>query len=131
MDGPRYLDKPLVILTSKHTFSAAESFPYHLRRLRPVTLIGEVTGGAANPGMTVPLGGDFYMFVAVGQNVAPGTTDNWEGVGVLPDVAVPAEDALAVAQARLLKELLPKTTEPRLRAERTSALADLEHIFSR
>lgn len=131
VDGPRYLDKPLVILTSHHTFSAAESFPYHLRRLRPVTLVGETTGGAANPGMTVPLGADFYMFVAVGQNVAPGTTENWEGVGVVPDVAVPAEDALAVAQARLLKELLPKTTEPRLRAEQTSALAELEHVATR
>jgi len=126
VDGPRYLGKPLVILTSRNTFSAAESFPYHLRRLRPVTIVGEITGGGANPGTTVPLGGDFYMFVAIGQNVAPGTTSNWEGVGVTPDVAVPADTALAVAHARLLKELLPKTTEPRLRSERATTLAELE-----
>ena len=46
----RYLDKPVYVLTSKRTFSGAEEFTYNLKNLKRATIVGETTGGGANPG---------------------------------------------------------------------------------
>jgi len=40
-----------------------------------------------------------------GRAINPVTKTNWEGVGIEPDVKVPAADALASAQALAAKEL--------------------------
>ena len=45
----------------------------------------------------MPLTTDFGMFMPGGRGENPTTGTNWEGVGVKPDVAVPAADALKVA----------------------------------
>jgi len=41
------------------------------------------------------------MFVPGGRARNPITGTNWEGVGVIPDVAVPAENALKAALEQL------------------------------
>jgi len=41
--------KPVYILTSKTTFSAAEGFSYALRNLKRAVIVGETTGGGAHP----------------------------------------------------------------------------------
>ena len=41
--------KPLYILTSRKTFSAAEAVAYDLQALRRAVIVGEVTGGGAHP----------------------------------------------------------------------------------
>lgn len=38
------------MLTSKRTFSGAEEFSYNLKALKRATLVGETTGGGADPG---------------------------------------------------------------------------------
>ncbi|HCF29694.1 MAG TPA: hypothetical protein DEV81_21385 [Cyanobacteria bacterium UBA11049] len=45
-----YIGKDVYILTSKETFSAAESFTYTLKNWRQATIIGKITGGSANCG---------------------------------------------------------------------------------
>jgi len=66
-------------------------------RLGQPRVVGEITGGGANPGGMAPLTPDFAMFVPAGRGENPTTGKNWDGVGVKPDVAAPAADALKVA----------------------------------
>jgi C-terminal processing protease CtpA/Prc len=47
--GKRLTGKPVIILTSKRTFSGAEEFSYNLKNLKRATIIGETTGGGAHP----------------------------------------------------------------------------------
>ena len=97
--------KPVYVLTSKRTFSGAEEFAYNLKNLKRATIVGETTGGGAHPGGMRPLAGDFRLFVPTGRAVSPITKTNWEGVGVAPDVEVPADQALERARALALKAL--------------------------
>jgi len=85
---------PVFVLTSQRTFSAAEEFTYNLSTRKRATIVGETTGGGANPGGSVPINRRFSMFVPTGRAINPITGTNWEGVGVVPDVAVEADTAL-------------------------------------
>lgn len=104
--GLRYgQKKDVYILTSKDSFSAAEDFTYALKYLRRVTVVGETTGGGANPGGDKRLLPNFSVFVPLGRSISPVTKSNWEGVGVTPDVSVCADDALRTAQVAILKKM--------------------------
>jgi C-terminal processing protease CtpA/Prc len=103
--GQRYENKPVYVLTSKRTFSAAEEFTYNLKCLKRATIVGETTGGGAHPGGMVRLTVHFGMFVPSGRAINPITKTNWEGTGVSPDVAVPAERALTTAHLAALKRI--------------------------
>lgn len=92
--GEKMPDVPLFVLTSKRTFSGAEEFSYNMQTQKRATLIGETTGGGANPGGTVPINKELGVFIPTGAAVNPITKTNWEGVGVVPDVKVPVEEAL-------------------------------------
>lgn len=98
--GRKRPDVPIFILTSSRTFSGAEEFSYNMRTRERATLIGEVTGGGANPGGTVPIDDRFEIFIPVGAAVNPITGTNWEGVGVTPHIEVPADEALDLAIER-------------------------------
>lgn len=93
--------KRVLVLTSARTFSGGEEFAYDMQAFKLATLVGETTGGGANPGGVQPVGHGFLIFVPVGRPVNAVTKTNWEGVGVIPDVQVPAADALKVALQRL------------------------------
>jgi retinol-binding protein 3 len=110
--------KPVYVLTSNRTFSGAEEFSYNLKNLKRATLIGETTGGGANPGDVVLLTPHFGLFVPTGRAVSPITQTNWEGTGVEPDVKVPADQALDVAQRLALEKVIAAETD----AERKAAL---------
>lgn len=90
-------DKPLYILTGKRTFSAAEALAYDLQALKRATIVGETTGGGANPFEYRRLGDHFALSLPEKRSVNPVTGANWQGVGVKPDVAAPADRALDVA----------------------------------
>jgi hypothetical protein len=96
----RLFDAKVYVLTSAFTGSAAEHFALALKRTHRATLIGETTGGAGNYGGLRPVGDKFSVFVPVGRTFDPDTGKGWEGTGVAPDVAVPAERALAEALVR-------------------------------
>jgi len=104
--GKRYLNKEVYVLTSKRTFSGAEEFTYNLKNLKRATIIGEQTGGGANPGDVVHLDEHFSIFIPTGRAISPITKTNWEGTGVTPDIEVPAEEALLVAQTKALASIL-------------------------
>ena len=90
----------IFLLTSNRTASAAEHLALSLKRTGRATLIGETTRGAGHYGGMVPLGGGYAAFIPVGRTFDPDTNQGWEGTGVKPDVAVPAEQALDEALRR-------------------------------
>ncbi len=117
--------KPVYVLMSSRTFSAAEEFSYNLKSLKRATLIGEVTGGGAHGGDFRRLTDNFYAFIPDTRAVNPITKTNWEGTGVEPDVPASAQTALLVAQ-KLAIHALSNTEKnvQRLQAlrERSNAL---------
>lgn len=89
--------KPLYILTSTHTFSAAEAFAYDLKALGRAKIIGEVTGGGAHPFEYRALENGFFLSLAEAKSFNPITKSNWQNVGVQPDIKVSADRALEKA----------------------------------
>ena len=102
------LDKPVYILVSGRTGSAAEAFAYTLQAARRATVVGESSAGAANPGGPVPTGTGFTVFISNASPKNPLTGSNWETTGVVPDVKVASTDALVAAQRLALQTTLPK-----------------------
>jgi hypothetical protein len=102
--GKRLDDKPVFVLTSKRTFSGAEEFSYNLKNLKRATIIGETTGGGAHPVSGHRIDDHFMIGVPFARAINPTSKTNWEGVGVEPDVKVPAADALTEAQKLAAKK---------------------------
>jgi hypothetical protein len=94
--GGRY-GRPVYVLTSARTFSAAEGFAYDLQAMKRVTVVGETTRGGANPSDGVLLSERFGAVIPSARARNPITGGNWDGTGVKPDVAVPAAEALDAA----------------------------------
>lgn len=122
--GPLYLNKPIYLLTSSRTFSCAEQFVYDLHNLKRVSVVGETTGGGANPGEFLPLGNAFGIFMPTGRAYSPITKTNWEGTGIAPDVATSAADALSRAYVMALTAEQSKAKDPELVDEIKRGLAN-------
>lgn len=103
--GKKFIGKPVFVLTSKRTFSAAEDLCYALKNLKRATLIGETTGGGAHPIDFKRIDDHFSVVVPTGRSISPITNANWEGTGVEPDVKVTAAEALEVAQKLAAEEI--------------------------
>ncbi|QSQ26496.1 S41 family peptidase [Pyxidicoccus parkwayensis] len=108
----RYGDKEVYVLTDGDTFSAAETLAYDLQARKRARVVGETTRGGANPSVALPADEHFVVGVPMGQTVHAVTKTNWEGVGVKPDVAVPATDALRTAHVAALTTLSKRTDDP-------------------
>ncbi|HEU4853499.1 MAG TPA: S41 family peptidase [Telluria sp.] len=125
--GPRFgADKPVYVLTSGKTFSAAEDFAYNLQAIKRITVVGEKSGGGAHPIQPFRIDPNLVAVIPVGRSINPITKGDWEGTGVKPDVAVSAEKALAKANALALREVLPKIKNPNERSMLEQKLAELE-----
>lgn len=93
---------PVYVLVSGITFSAGEAFAYGLQQRGRAVLVGERTKGGANPNRFFPVGQGLELSLSVGRTVNPISGTNWEGVGVQPDVLVPADQALDKALEKAL-----------------------------
>jgi hypothetical protein len=124
--GKRYGNKDVYVLTSHFTFSGAEEFTYNLKNLKRATIVGETTGGGANPGGSERVGEHFELFVPSGRAINPITKTNWEGTGIEPDVKVSEADALSTAHAMALEKIVASTTDARRREALVEALASLK-----
>jgi C-terminal processing protease CtpA/Prc len=104
--GRRYgVGRPVYVLISTRTFSAAEGFAYDLQALRRVSVVGERSGGGAHPFKYRSVHPHFVLSLAEGRSINPITGGNWQGRGVAPDVEVPADRALETA-LRLAREVI-------------------------
>lgn len=114
LDGKRYGGKkPVLILAGPNTKSAAESFVYQMQALKRAKVIGERTWGGANASRPYRLSEHFVAFIPSRRSISPITHTNWEGVGVIPDVAAKVDDALETAKnlmQRRLQETAPLVT---------------------
>jgi hypothetical protein len=131
--GPRRPDTPLFVLISGATVSGAEEFAYDIQTQKRGVVVGETSAGGANPGGVFDAGDGLQIFISTGAAKNPLTGTNWEGVGVKPDVQVPADQALERAHLLALQAVLTKmaSTDPtearwtleRLDAQRAGARA--------
>lgn len=103
--GSELSDKPVYILTSSRTYSAAEQFCYDLKMLKRATLIGERTGGANHSGVLYNLDDHFAIGIPEHRPLNPFADRDWALTGVEPDVRVKASDALATAEKLAEREL--------------------------
>ncbi|WP_420125939.1 S41 family peptidase [Longimicrobium sp.] len=117
LPGTRYgPERPVYLLTSSRTFSAAEAFAYDLKHLRRATIVGETTAGGAHPAEFSPAGPNLALRLPTGRAINPVTGTNWEGTGVRPDVETDAGAALDTAHAAALRAILATTRDPARRA---------------
>jgi len=88
---------PVAVLISGRTFSSGEALAYHIQSQGRARLVGERTPGAADHITPVRVTSDVRAFVpeAVVRDAVSGS--NWEGMGVVPDVACDAAEALDAA----------------------------------
>ena len=105
LPGPRYVGKPIYVLTAQRTFSAPESFAYELQQTRRATIVGEVTGGGAHAGAWFPVDDRFSLFIPLSRYVSAVSGGDWEGAGVKPDVVCDAAEALDCAHRLALEGL--------------------------
>jgi hypothetical protein len=105
LPGPRYVGKPIYVVTAQRTFSAPESFAYELQQTRRATIVGEVTGGGAHSGAWFPIDDRFSLFVPLSRYVSATSGGDWEGTGVKPDVVCRASEALQFAHNLALRDL--------------------------
>ena len=104
--GKRSVDQPVYILTSGRTFSAAEEFTFDLKNLERATVVGDTTGGGGHTVASHMFDFDGFRIgirLPFGRAYNPENDEGWEGVGVIPDIPVPADQALEVAQLDALR----------------------------
>ena len=71
-----------------------------MKRTGRATVIGETTYGAGNYGDNNAIAGGFSAFIPVGRTFDPDTGKGWDYVGIAPNIAVPAAQALTEALVR-------------------------------
>lgn len=102
--------KPLYVLTSGGSASAAEEFIGHVAGFKVGELVGENSAGAGFRNTFFPVSGGYVISVSVGRAVLASTGKDWEGVGIAPTVKIDQEKALEAAQVRALQKLAAAAT---------------------
>lgn len=112
----RMVGKPLYVLTSGNSASAAEEFIGHIDGYKLGELIGETSAGAGFRNEFFPVAGGYVISVSVGRAVLASTGKDWEGVGIAPTTKTEVGKALEVAQARALRRIAASAAPDRKRA---------------
>lgn len=85
-DGASYT-KPVIVLTSRYSVSAAETFSLAMKRIANVRLVGDTTSGAFSDAIVREMPNGWQFTVSVGDfRNADG--QNLEGIGVAPDIFI-------------------------------------------
>jgi C-terminal processing protease CtpA/Prc len=99
VSGNNLVDKPVYLLTSSRTQSAAEYFVYNLKMLKRATVVGETTAGRQHSGAFHRIDDHFGIGI---QEAAPPdnpySVKGWEVIGIEPDVRVSATEAFDAAR---------------------------------
>ena len=101
----RMVGKPLYVLTSGGSASAAEEFIGHVAGYKLGEIVGENSAGAGFRNSFFPVAGGYVISVSVGRAVLASTGKDWEGVGIEPTTKVGVDKALEVAQVHALRRI--------------------------
>ena len=85
--GKKLYTKPVVVLSSPATFSAAEDFLIGLESMRRGKIIGEPSGGSTGQPLVFSLPGGGSARVCTKQDMYPDGRE-WVGKGIQPDIVV-------------------------------------------
>jgi retinol-binding protein 3 len=88
---------PVYVLTNRRTFSGAEEFAYDLQSQHRAKIIGETTGGGAHLVSPHLIGNGFIGLIPFARAINPVTKNNWEAVGVQPDINIVSDNATDAA----------------------------------
>jgi len=88
---------PVSVLIGEGTFSSGEALAYHLQSQGRARLVGQRTPGAADHITPVRVSDHVRALLPKARVRDAVTGSNWEGTGVVPDVACQPADALQVA----------------------------------
>ncbi len=108
--APSFAGKPAYVVTASTTGSACEELSFDLKYHEKALLVGEQTAGAglgSRSGMA-DLGHGFEAFIPDMKPVHPKFDGGFEGIGVPPDINVPASDAVAFAHMSALGQLIDR-----------------------
>lgn len=119
-------DRPVYVLTSARTFSGGEHCAYDFQTQKRGTLVGETTGGGSNPVSWFSAGHGIVVSIPTARATNIVTKTNWENVGVKPDIAVPAAQALQTAHVAILRNLVSSAKDDRERTRLQGVLAMVE-----
>jgi tetratricopeptide (TPR) repeat protein len=108
---------PLFVLTSRRTFSAAESFAYDMKVRKRATIVGDSTKGGAHSVDLYKINEQFEIYIPTARAINPVTGENWERTGVIPDVLIESESALdtAIILARKAAEKIARIRDMKLK----------------
>lgn len=103
--GTRYT-KPIVLLTSRWTQSAGETFTLAMQELTNVTQLGDFTSGAFSDNIARELPNGWFCFMSIGDyRAADG--ESYEGIGVKPDLwLVNSKEDILSGKDRTLEKAL-------------------------
>lgn len=87
------LDIPMAVLVNGNTASAAELFTSALRDYDKALIIGTTTYGKGCMQTTIPLS-DYSAVSVTYRMYNPPFSDNYHGIGIVPDVVVELDEAL-------------------------------------
>lgn len=103
--GTRFTE-PIVLLTSRWTQSAGETFTLAMQELSNVTQLGDYTSGAFSDNIARELPNGWFCFMSIGDYKAS-DGKSYEGIGVKPDVLLvnTKEDILSGKDKELEKAM--------------------------
>lgn len=119
-------DRPVYVLTSARTFSGGEDCAYDFQAQKRGTLVGEATGAGSNPVSWFSAGHGIVVAIPTARAINFVTKTNWEHVGVKPDIAVPAAQALQTAHVAILRNLVSSAKDDNERTKLQRLLAMVE-----
>ena len=113
--GEKVYSKPVVVLTSAQTFSAAEDFVVAFDAMKRGTLIGETTGGSTGQPLLFAVPGGIMARVCAKRDTYPDGQE-WIGTGIEPDIEVyPKVADLQAGRDTVLEAALEYLGEPSAR----------------
>ncbi len=87
------LDMPMAVLVNSSTASAAELFTSAVRDYNKATIVGTTTYGKGCMQTTVPLSDNSAVSITY-RMYSPPFSENYHGIGIIPDVEVELDEAL-------------------------------------